>query len=467
MKYYFTLFILFTFYFKGISQEEIITINSISEINQSFNVVNSETGNIAFFLEESNLIKGYLYDENFQLIGKVFSEDLPAKYKEFIGYQIKGKVITLFMNTKNNRSYGVLIFDFKNEFSQVREIDFKLKGEEYIESVSTNNSFYLISRPKNKNQFNIYTFNEDYSVNKNEIIFKENDFLDRRDRPVKLYDFIRNTVNINNNVPNSIEATSELVKLYVGNNKVSITSDVYNEFTFLIDINLSNFSYSVDKFVHPKYETSMIGVKSNSYVYENNLFQMITSSKKMNIQITDLATKKIIKEYSASKNSPIDFKNSQIILKGGDFKKNRELDKTSQFLRKIAQYRVGISVYKNEGIYQVSLGGITEGSNGMGYVFLGAAVGGMIGGMAVSASINSITYSYYGYAKTKSVRITGLFNKDFIHLGGRISDNPFEIMKSFFEVNKSLKAKTILSYNNNYLFGFYNKKNNLYKVYKI
>ncbi|MCF6307751.1 MAG: hypothetical protein L3J09_07330 [Flavobacteriaceae bacterium] len=467
MKYYFSLFILFTFYIKGISQEEIITIDSISEINQSFNVVDTKTGNIVFFLEESNLAKGFLYNKNFELIGKIFSEDLRNKYKSFLGFQINGSIISLFMNTKNNRSYGVLTFNFGNNTSDVKEINFKLKGEEYIESVSTNNSFYLISRPKNKNQFNIYTFNEDYSVNKNEIIFKENDFLDRRERPVKLYDFIRNTVNINNNVPNSIEATSELVKLYVDNNTISITSDVYNEFTFLIDINLTNFSYSVDKFVHPKYETSMIGVKSNSYVYENNLFQIITSSKKMNIQITNLSSKKIIKEYSASKNSPIDFKNSQIILEGGDFKKLRELSKTSQFLRKIAQYRVGISVYKNEGIYQVSLGGITEGSNGMGYVFIGAAVGGIVGGMVVAASINSITYSYYGYAKTKSVRITGLFNKDFTHIGGGISDNPFEIMKSFFEVNKNLKAKTVLSYNDYYLFGFYNKKINLYKVYKI
>jgi len=467
MKYYFSLIVIISFWVKGISQEEIITITSNSEINQSFNVVDSETGNIAFFLEENKLVKGFLYDKDFKLLAKVYSEDLKDKYKSFIGFQIKGNIISLFMNTKNNRSYGVLTFNFENETSVVTEIDFKLKGEEYIESISTNNSFYLISRPKNKNQFNIYTFNEDFLVNENEIIFKEDDFLDRRDRPIKLYDIFFKTRKINNKAPNSIEATSKFVKFYDYDNRVIITSDIYNEFTFLININLNDFSYSVDKFVHPKYETSMIYVKSNSYVYENNLFQIITSSKKLNIQITDLETKKIIKEYSASKSSPIDFKNSQIILEGGDFKKHRELDKTSQFLRKIAKYRVGISVYKQKGIYQMTVGGITEGSSGMGYVFAGAIVGGMVGGVIVAASINSMTYSYYGYTKTKSVRITGLFDDDFTHVKGAISDNPFEIMKAFFEENKEFKAKTILSYNGSYLYGFYNKKINLYEVFKI
>ncbi|MFK5981754.1 MAG: hypothetical protein QM499_02480 [Flavobacteriaceae bacterium] len=467
MRYFFFVIAIFFFNQKASSQEEIISITSDSKVFQSFNVVNSETGNIVFFLEESNLIKGYLYDENFQLIDKVFSEDLPAKYKEFIGYQVKDGVITLFMNTNNDRSYGVLIFDFNNNVSQVKEIDFKLKGEDYIEAVSTNSSFYLISRPINKNQFNIYTFTDGFSFKRNEIIFRKDDFLGRRERPVKLYDFIKKTVQINNNVPNSIEATSELVKLYVDKNNVSITSDVYNEFTFLININLTDFSYSVDKFVHPEYETSMIGVKSNSYVYENNLFQIITSSKKLNIQITDLATKNIIKEYSASKNAPIDFKNSQIILEGGDFKKHRELDKTNQFLRKVAQYRAGISVYRHNGAYQVTLGGITEGSNGAGYVFAGALVGGVVGGVIVASAFNSMTYSYNGYTKTKSVRITGLFNNDFTHIGGRIPDNPFEMMKSFFKDDKDHIAKTVLSNNGSYLYGFFNKRINLYKVYKI
>jgi len=467
MKYFFFVITFLLFQQKATSQEEIITITSNTQIYQSFNVVDSNSEFFAVFLEESNLVKGFLYDKNYQLIAKIYSEDLPDKYKEFIGYQIKGKTITLFMNTKNNRSYGVLLFDFEKEISEIKELEFKLKREDYIEAVSTNNSFYLITRPSNTNQFNIYTFSEDFTAHKNEIIFKKEDFLDRRDRPVAIYDIIKKAVKIDNKSPISIEATSQYVKLYNEGNRVTITSDIYNEITYVININLDDFTYTTERFLQPEYKTSMLDVKSNSYIYENHLFQLISSSKKLNIQITDLASKEIIKEYTADKKKPIDFKNSQIILEGGDFKKYRELDKSSQFLRKISKYKVGITAYKHKGKYQISLGGITEGTNGMGYVFAGAIVGGMVGGMIVAATFNSMTYSYYGYTNTKSVRITGLFDDDFNHLQGEIDDNPFEIMKTFFKNNKEFTSKTVFNFNGNYIYGFYNKNINLYEVFKI
>ena len=174
----FFLFILIFHLSQGVkaqAQEEIITIPAYNEVLQSFNVVDSKTGKFAIFLEETTLIRGFLYDKNYKLIAKVASVGLSKKYKEFIGFKVQNKTITLFMNTINDRSYGVLIFNFENETSEIKELDFKLKGQTYIESVSNNNNFYLIARPKNSNQFNIYTFNDDLSVNKNEIVFNKND----------------------------------------------------------------------------------------------------------------------------------------------------------------------------------------------------------------------------------------------------------------------------------------------------
>jgi len=461
----FSLLLFFSF-FSLIAQKEIITITSNAQIYQSFNVVDSNSEFFAVFLEESNLVKGYLYDKNYQLLAKIYSDDLPDKYKNFIGYQIKGKTITLFMNSQTTKNYGVLIFDFEKETSHVKELDFKLKKEVYFDAISVNNSFHLMTRVKNKNQFNVYTFNEDFSVSKNEIVIKKEDLLDRKNLPIKLVDFTKRTIQIENKSPISIEATSEYVKIYNIENKVIITSDIFNEFTQVISINLDDFSYTSEKFLQPKYESSTIGLKSNSYLYENYLFQLISNSKKLTFQVSDLATKEVIKEYSADKDNPIDFKNSEIILEGGDFKKYRELEKSSQFLRKISKYKVGISVYKNEEKYQITAGGITESVNGIGYYMAGAVAGGMIAGY-YGIYFNPMTFSYFGYANTKSVRITGLFDNEFNHIQGEIDDNPFEIINTFFKENKDFTSKTVFNFNGNYIYGFYNKNINLYEVFKI
>ena len=466
MKYLFCVIAFLLIHQKASSQEEMINIYTSDLIRQSFNVVDQKSGNFAVFLEGSNSVLGFLYNENKKEIGRIESTDLPNKYQELIGYLIDGKTIILFMNTKNGRSYGVLKFDFENNISTVEELDFKLKKEGYLESLSIDNTFYLFSRPNHSNQINIYEFNSDLTSTLHEIKFKKDEFLDRRDKPIHLYEILSDPIKIENKTPNSIETTSKNVKLYNHGKKVSITSDRYKEYTYLINIDLENYNYSSERIFKPPFEDSYFGLRTNSFLFENNLFQIISSSDQLNIQITDIDTKETIKKYSVKKKEPISFKNSLIIQEGGGLDKYRELDKTSQFLRKISQAHAGISVLKQDGVFQITYGSAIEKTNAGGYVIIGATVGG-IGGAIVMASINSITTSYYGYTNTKSVRVTGLFDKNFNHIEGEVPLNIFDRIKLYAENIKGLQAETIISLEDSYLFGYYNKKEKVYKLVKF
>jgi len=458
------LFILIVFIsFSSKAQEEIINRYTSDLIKQSFNVVDQETGNFAVFFEGYETVYGFLFDKNKREIGRIESSNLPNKYKELIGYLIDGKTIILFMNTKNGRSYGVLKFDFENHKNSVEELDFKLKREDYLESLSIDNKFYLFSRPNNSSQINIYEFNSDLTSSLHEMPFKKDDFLDIKDKPINLYEILSETEKIENKTPVSIETSSDYVKLYNDSNKVTITSDRYKNYTYLINIDLESYEYSTDRVFKPAIDDSYLGLRTNSFLYENHLFQIIASSKQLNIQITDLYKMTLVKEFSVKKNEPIPFKNSIIIQEGGGFDKYRELDKTSQFLRKISQAHAGISVLKQDGDFQITFGSALEKVNGGGYIIIGAAVGGL-GGAIIMASINTITTSYYGYTNSKSVRITGLFDENFNHIEGEVPLNIFDKIKFYTETVKGIQAETIISLEESYLFGYYNKRGKVFKL---
>ncbi|MCH7783931.1 MAG: hypothetical protein IIB06_00735 [Bacteroidetes bacterium] len=476
MKKLVFLFFAISIVFSGVAQKKIIGLTADARVKESFNVVDKETGNFAVFLEENDYVRGFLFDKNYNEIGRIKATDLPSKFKTFIGYQVKGSKINLFMNTQNGRSYGIMIFDFKTGFSHVQELDFKLKGEIFIESISSNNTFYLFSIPKNSSQINIYEFNENLTPILHEIKFKENAFLDRRDRPIKLNKFIfkRDAISgklsivtgkIEHNAPNSIEITSKKFKLYHFENKVTFTSDRYNEFTYLITIDLDNYKFSTKRVLKPSFDGSRLGLKSNSFLFDNTLFQIICNTKQLRLRMVDIATEKIVKEYSLMKEETFYFKNTAIILEGGDFDKYRELDKTAQFLRKISQANAGISVYKQNKVYEITFGSSLDKPDNP-YIIIGATVGG-IGGVLIVASFNTLTSTFNGYTNTKSVRVTGLFDDDFNHIEGRIQKNPFDKIKEYYERNKNIRAQTIFKNNDDFIYGFYKQNQDLYEVIKF
>ena len=452
--------------FSSKSQEEIINRYTSDLIRQSFNVVDQKTGNFAVFFESYETVYGFLFDENKREIGRIESSDLPKKYKELIGYIIEGKTIILFMNTRNGRSYGVLKFDFENNTSSVEELDFKLKKEDYLEAFSINNIFYLFSRPNNSNQINIYKFKSDLSSKLHEIKFKENEFLDKRGESISLHEILSSTEKIENNTPVALEISSEYTKIYNDKNKIYFTSDWFKNYTYLISIDLDSFNYKSERIFKPSIDDSYMGLRTNSFLFENHLFQIIASSKQLNIQVTDIETKEVIQKYSVNKDEPIPFKNSLIIQEGGSFDNYRELDKTSQFLRKMSQAHAGISVLKQDGVYQITYGSVLQMPSGGDYIIVGAIVGG-VSGAIIMGSLNTITTSYYGYTNSKSVRITGLFDDNFNHIEGEVPLNIFDKIKLYTNNIKGIQAETIISLENSYLFGYYNKRKNVYRLVKF
>src|SRR5690606_3094444 len=96
-----------------------------------------------------------------------------------------------------------------------------------------------------------------------------------------------------------------------------------------------------------------------SYLFQDKIFQIGGNKKIMVLTVKDLETGKELKRLTVSNNEEITFKNSPIIQEGNAFLpgSKRELDNTSQFLRKISSENIGVAVFPTKNGYQITIGG--------------------------------------------------------------------------------------------------------------
>ena len=164
---------------------------------------------------------------------------------------------------------------------------------------------------------------------------------------------------------------------------------------------------------------------SNSYIFNQNIYQASSNKEQLFLTIKEIATNKILKQYKIEKDKPISFANTPIVQNGGMYINRRILKKTKQFLRKISTSNIGISVNKFGDNYQLTLGGVSEiSANGM-----MSGMGGMMGGIPIAGFgnltlfFNPTAFAFNSYKDTRSVAIKSVLDPNFEHLKGVIKEN--------------------------------------------
>ncbi len=456
---------------------------------ESYALPNQLTGDLMLLLEEGRQFHAHLLDSNYTNTSKISAKTIPSKYRYILGYNIEGNTYSIFFSDSRNTKFGVQTFDFDTKTTKNTFLDFKIKGEIYVESIVHNNKFHIITITKKSSDLNIYTFNKQFTPTKNIVSLKELEYPNPRsgNHIINAYYLLLSDAGgmsssvidvekIEGSNPNVIETTSKENKLYQFNNQLVFSFDYDHQKTQLCFIDLETFDAVVKSYDKPS-KTEEGYRKSNSYIFDNKLFQIASSNQKMKFTVLDLETEKILKEYKVMKEDTIRFKNSPIIQEGGGilsgFSENRvrEMEKTSKYLRKISSSSLGISVYKVDDEYNVVLGGTKEISTGGGYTGFGNGFGGggTIGGnTAVWISFNPTFYNYSSYTTTKSTYINCLFDSNFDHIEGDIKKNSYDTL---FEFEDSLsidpKAVNIFLHKDRLHYGFFDPKKRTYELYSF
>lgn len=440
------------------SQEKVLSFindlkTSSSEIKDVIPIVDEQRGNIAFFVADAKNVYGYKINADFKVVDKMISDEKSRRFKILVGYDIidENNYSVILTNTAK-KSFLMLHFSF--ETKEVTSKEFTISNnEEFIQTSNINNRFQLITSSKTNDHINIYHFKDDELINN--IISTSGIILVNYLGEAKSVTQILNSdvERFKENIPNTIENTSKKIKMFERENGVLFSINVNNDFTQLLYLDYSNYTAKNTSFDNPLLEINKGSKKSNSYLNGDNVFIFSVAREEFSFEINSLSKNELIKSYSVNKDQEITIKNTPIIQEGGIYDGYRELDKTKQFIRKIYNGNIGVSVRKHENMYHVVLGGyVLQKSSGMmmpmGFGIPIASVG------SVTIFYNPALMAYNSFSNNKATRIESLFDEDFNHLSGEIPKNAFDKMEDF-KSNKN-NGVTVFEYQDGYIKTDYN-----------
>jgi len=426
--------------------------------------VNEDNNQLALFFKNRKKIFGYLYNEKQELISTISPIEIPKKAQILIGKTYNNDSYTLyFSNTRKTYFSSISINFITKNFNVNDNLGIHVKGEKVIDFLIDKHKIYILSIVKKTSILKTYELDNNGLVGTKEFDFSNEVIKSDKGWNYNLYHLLYgnptySTVElIKNDIPNALEKTSAYTKLYFKKGKLTLTNNLFDRYTYLITIDLDKSTQSFEVINNKDFVKQNLGDNSSSYIFKNYFFNIYSNNKKLNFNIHDLKTKKLIKSFEILKDSNITFKNSPIIQEGGELNKYREFEKTSKFLRKITNSKIGITAYQEGDDIIITLGAseVVQSNN----IAIGVILGGAIGG-AIFSSFNS-------YANTKSTRINCLFDKEFNHKKGEVPLNSFDKINNFIEDNKLKKHKlqTIFKYKDNYIWGALDKET--YRLYKF
>lgn len=463
----------FTFY--SHAQENWILIdtkinNELKRPKEVINIVNEENGDIVMFFRYAKFINAFLFDKNRKLIQELHIEQLPKFSDNYLGCGKSNNSYTLFFKNLASTKYSSLSINFESKKINSKDnIGISLKKEVFVESFEANNQVYILTSLKKSSKLKLYTLSFDLGIKTSMIDLSNEVFKKPSGIKVSFYTLIKGlnqeakTNSIKPKEPSSLEIASAKNKIYFDNNVIVFTSNYFDNYTSVIRINILDGSYSYTKIDNLNFKKEDRGNNSNSFIYENYFFNMYVTRNQLNYDIYDLKTEGLIKTLSFKKEDSITFKNSPIILEGGDFSKYRELSRTAQFLRKVVSSNVSTYIYKNNNNFIITIGSSEPKPQGPILVYVGGALAGGIGVSVLLAT------AYLSYANTKSTRIECLFDDNFNHISGEIPLNGFDKVMKYTDTYGLDKAplQTMFKYDDDYVFGFYLKNEGLYKFVKF
>ncbi|MGG8496414.1 hypothetical protein ACQY1Q_08360 [Tenacibaculum sp. TC6] len=447
-----------------------------SLILRSFSIFNDYNGKTATFIMEKKRAYIYLLNKNLEVEAKSEIENLKKRYVHIVGNLFDDKDnYTLVLSNETKSKFASIHFNLSSGKISYEEDTYNFKNHLFLQNLLFANENHLlfydtkssniiartyrIGKPCNNSIFKISkeTF---YANEKKEIALKEllADYSNPNFRDIKNLEYeltkISETPLITTStpqpfpskrmvvLPTSIELASKLNKIYISGDSAIITLDKNKFFTQILTLNLKNNSYHLQKIKKPLFKEKAMLKASNSFINDHFIFLIASSNDSLSIHIRDLKTKRIVKKFEASANDQsIDFINTSFKQKGGAFDETRTITGTHNFLRKITQSNIGISILKNSNSSQMTIGSHKQALKGISTIYLASglshAVSSKQGNFQISFS--NLNNSFSSYFTTKSIQSQAILDKDFNYITDTIPTNVFDEITSFLmppEINE-------------------------------
>lgn len=459
-------------FFVGQAQETWIVVELNNEINdlileEAIPVVNENTGYLASFFKLKTGFVAFLYNDNQQLLKTLKIDSDPKILDVLVGTTYKGNEFTLFFTNSSGSKYSCLKINFDNSnYSITEDLGLEFKKEKLITYVENESELYALSILKNSSILKLYDFDMEGKISSKEFDLSKEHFETDNELKLSLYSLLfgkhsdNNFETIDSSIPNALETTSAFTKAYLNDDAIQLTNNTFRKYTYLINLNLKNDSIKLSKIENEKFDKKNHNSNSNSYVLKDLIFDIYSNPEEIIFNVYNYKKDKVIKHFNIVSGDSISFKNSPIIHEIAENNFSRDLERTSQFIRKVNASDIGISAYPFKDNYIVTLGASEKIKSGE-FAIIGGLLGGMVGAALFS--------SFDSYNRTKSTRIECMFDEDFNHVDGKIPDNGFDSINVFIKEHtlKRAQLQTVFKYKEKYIWGSYNKIGRFYRFYKF
>jgi hypothetical protein len=434
-----------------------------------FQIVDSTANEINLFVSDKSRVKVIKLGSDMKIIDSMSVARPHSRYTNMIGYNRSENGYRLFWASNNREEIYTQLFDFGKHSAITNSFTLPYKGERLIQEFSANGLFYITTVLKNSNNLKFYIFKPDGSKDEKTLDLTGFRFFSVEYQRTTFSDYFGNgqpMIKVYPESPTSLVTSSAKSKMYVNNNAVTMTFDRNFDYTQMVIVDLEKLTAS-EKFIKKPFMTffDRYDLNSGSFLIDDKIFQVKLSSEKLILTVKDL-NDKLLKEYMTLGNATMDFKNTDIVQENDGSNNTRILENTSQFIRKINNMNMGISAYKLDGNYLITLGCVSDLQSSTGAMIAGGMFG--AAGVLIAAAISNPTMeNFNAYDNRKVVYINCIFDKDGKHVKGTVKTLAFDKVKQFLEKTKNRASETMFKLNGDYFLGYYDTASKTYQLKKF
>jgi hypothetical protein len=344
----------------------------------SFTVTDS-AGIRSFFSIDEQAVQGTHYKKG--ETNKLHSPRPEKKYDDILGCQLKDSEYTVFFSNSWHTDLASVSFNFITNKVGQHIIPLNLNRESYFSSFIYKNKLYFITRLKNEKGIRFFTFLQGDQFTTKTLTFKDIDT-----GPTSFYAAFSpdNVARMDVMPPIDVRTSNEFfkiarqkTKIFISDGKLYISLDYSDKSTSVIRIDLESYESTVSVYEQEIKTCGNSSTDNNSFIYKDKLFQFTTCTSGINLSIRNISDGKILKQYTATDDEEISFRNSALIQKNTDsFGDGKELT-AKQFIRKTANSLSFVSVSEYGKTLSVGLGGFKFNSTTIPMGPGGASVGGL------------------------------------------------------------------------------------------
>jgi len=440
---------------------------------------NPEMGLPIIFMSGKEIRIFYLADEcKFQ---KEILIKRPAhNSKKYLGGYINDSSLILTFSDKQFSSISQIIVNLNTGILFELSVEINSGNQIYLTSWETKSGLVVLGIVENSNVITVSKFSgygdissHKYNSDFNEIIQNHESYT-----LSGLFDSQGGAIQkIDASIPVSLYLASAKNKAYLINEEIIITIDYFSGITYYLAINLLQNTHKLQSY---PCDIDNHLAKSNSFIYDNTLFQLSVDKDELSLNIIGLTDTNRIVKYYAPKTEKIGFSNSSMEQRnekeGFLYGKPdiTDIKKTKRFLKIVSKMKPAISVFRKKEDFQILLGGVAEIHQAAGVASKPILASG--GEMTVGTSGNLImpepvyhfptNYSFSSYSSRKSAYLSSIINSSsFQHMSKSISKYTYNYIidyTNYMPDNQGLV--TIFKMSGDYYLGYYLYGSNTYNL---